>query len=244
MTDNKNRWFFVTMGLVFLLVSIVGFGPSFVFRLFAGDFDHPPRIYAHALTMFGWLFLFIAQAALIGSGRFVLHKRLGIVSVVLFIFLMVSAVTASINGLLKPLPPPVERLIDNIFFLQLCAFVLTPILYALALLERLRRPEYHKRYMLLLTFFLIEAAASRMTYLPGMGHDETFLIAQYLYLDLLLVPLFLFDIRTLGRVSRATFVGAGMLFIYQIVAVIVWDSPAWLSTVNGIESYLANWFAS
>jgi len=235
-----DKYFFALMGVAFLIVAIIGFGPSFVFPLFAGDFDHAPRIYLHAVLTFGWLFLFISQSTLIKSKNYRLHKAFGLASIPLFIALMTSAVALSVNGLLKPLPPPIEKLIDNIFFLQLCAFVLTPLFYLLALTTRKRNLEHHKRYMLLLTFFLIEAAASRMTYLPGMGSDTTFLTAQYFYLDLLLVPLFRFDIRTLGRVSRATMTGISILLFYQIVAILVWDSEGWLHIVNKLEAMLNN----
>ena len=187
--------------------------------------------------MFGWLFLFIAQAMLIGRGNFQLHRMLGLASIPFFVALMASAILLSVNGLLKPLPPPVERLIDNIFFLQIWAIVLTPVFYWLAITARRNNPEHHKRYMLLLTFFLIEAAASRMTYLPGMDSNATFLVAQYFYLDLLLLPLFIFDIRTLGRVSQATLIGVSILLTYQVIAMLVWDSAWWLNTVNVIEAW-------
>ncbi len=242
MNQVRTKTFFLTMGWLFLLVAVIGFGPSFIFLLIQGDFDHPTHVYIHALFTFGWLILFIVQASLIGSRRLSLHKKLGIASTGLFVALMLSAISVSINGLLKPLPPRIEHLIDNIFFLQLCVFVLAPTFFVLALKERHKRPEHHKRYMYLLTFFLIEAAASRMTYLPGVGNEDTFLIAQYLYLDLLLIPLLVYDLRTLGRLSQATIIGIGILLSYQTLAVLVWDSHWWISTVNSIEAVLGQFF--
>ncbi len=229
------------MGLVFLAVALAGFGPSFVFPVFSGDFDFPFRVYAHAIIMFGWLFLYIAQAGLIAAHRHRLHKALGLSSVVIFPALMISIVTISVNSVLAPVPPPVEILLDNIFFLQLVAFFLTPVFFVLALAARRKRPDHHKRYMYFVTFFLLEAAASRMTFLPGMADNSTFLKAQYFYLDVfLLTPLLIYDFRTLGRLSRATVIGLVIFAVYQAIALLVWYSPWWTEVMAWIEPALAD----
>ncbi|MAP95358.1 MAG: hypothetical protein CMK07_10445 [Ponticaulis sp.] len=228
------------MGVLFLLVALIGFGPSFVLPLLGGKFDFSAHVWLHAIIMFGWLALYITQASLISGRNPGLHCRLGGLSVALFLAIMASAIFVSVNGLLKPLPLPVERLIDNIFFLQLVSFFIAPLLYVLGWQARRKHPQYHKRYMLLLTFYLIEAAASRMTWLPGMADPDKFLIPQYLYLDALLIPLIVFDWRTLGHISRATILGVGLLLIYQVIAVLVWNSPLWLSTVDGLEHFLSS----
>lgn len=233
-----SRWFFIFMGFAFLAVALAGFGPSYVFRLAQGEINFPLKVHLHAVLMFGWLGLFILQAGLIRRRNLKLHRTLGVVAVPWFVLIMLVSVFVSVQGLLAPVPPPLERLLDNIFFLQLCAFVLAPALFVLALRTRKTAPQQHKRYMFFLTFFLIEAAASRMTWLPGMADDDTFLLAQYAYLDLLLVPLVVFDLRVLGRLNRATVTGLVLLGSYQLIALMVWDSAWWLSTVNGIEAAL------
>lgn len=234
-----QRWFFTGMGLVFLAVAIAGFGPSFVFRIVRGEFGFPVRVYLHAVVMFGWLGLYITQSALIASRNLRVHRTLGAIGTVWFVFVMATAFAVSFVGLLTPHPPALEQLIDNIFFLQLCAFIIVPTFMALALAARRTRPADHKRYMYFLTFFLIEAAASRMTWLPGLGSDDAFLFFQYAWLDLLLVPLVLFDLKTLGRLSQATVIGGAILLAYQAIALLVWDSSWWLATVNAFEAMLA-----
>ncbi len=97
----------------------------------------------------------------------------------------------------------------------------------MAIRARTNRTDDHKRYLLLLTFFLIEAAASRIKWLPGMSSDAYWYIFQYLYLDLFLVILVIYDLRVAGRLARATKVGLIVFLLYQLVVIAVWDSETW-----------------
>ncbi len=227
------------MGVFFLAVAVAGFGPSFLFPLWGGNFSFPRAVFVHAIIMFGWLGLFIIQAILASGGPSRLHKYLGTASLLLFVSIMISGVTLSVANFLQELPQPIEARLDSIFFLQLWAFVLTPLFFWLGFRERRRAPEDHMRYMLLLTFFLIEAAASRITILPGLADDATFIYAQYVYLNLMLIPLFVYDWRQLGRISRATIIGCGILFFYQFTAMAMWDNKGWLKVTDVLDSWLS-----
>ncbi|WP_461458591.1 hypothetical protein [Parasphingorhabdus sp.] len=239
MRSRRSYLFFAIMGLLFLAIAVAGFGPSFLFPLLGGNFDFPPAIFVHAVIMFGWLGLFITQAMLARGGPSRWHKYLGTASLILFLLIMASGVTLSIANFLEDLPQPVEARLDSIFFLQLWTFVLIPLFYWLGYRERRRSPEKHMRYMLLLTFFLIEAAASRITFLPGLADDATFIYAQYLYLDAMLIPLFIYDWKQLGRISPATFIGCGILFFYQFTAMVMWDNEQWLKLADALDNWLS-----
>ena len=117
--------------------------------------------------------------------------------------------------------------------------MLLPLFFSLGMTARRKRPDHHKRYMLLLTFLMVEAALSRIDYIPGMGSQDTFYWVQYLYLDTILLALVLYDWRTLGRPHPATLIGGGIIIAYQLTAVTLWDSELWLGTVDRIEAFLA-----
>ncbi|GAB5487997.1 MAG: hypothetical protein Pars2KO_15670 [Parasphingorhabdus sp.] len=242
MRSRRSYLFFVAMGVLYLLISIVGFGPSFLIPVLGGKSNFPFPVIVHSVIMFGWLALFITQAALAISGPSRLHKFLGIGSMFLFVFAMLSSVTLSIANFLEDLPEPIESYLDSIFFLQLWAFFLMPLFYWLGYRVRRNAPDEHMRYMLLLTFIFIEAAASRITFLPGMADDATFIYAQYAYLDLMLIPLFVYDLQQIGRLSRATIVGCSILFFYQFTAVITWDSESWSTFAVQLDTWLKHWW--
>jgi hypothetical protein len=240
--SRRPYLFFAAMGVFFLAVAIAGFGPSFVFLILGGYFDFPLALYIHATIMFGWLGLFIVQAVFASRGPSRTHKYLGTASLPILLLIMVSGVTLSIANFLEDLPQPIEARLDSIFFLQLWTFVLIPLFYWLGFRVRRRSPEEHMRYMLLLTFFLIEAAASRITILPGLANEATFIYAQYAYLDLLLIPLFLYDWIQLGRLSRATILGCSILFFYQFAAMAMWDSEHWYLVADFLDSWLRRYW--
>lgn len=236
---KSDRLFFPLMGLLFAGVAVAGFWPSFVGPVSSGSLDFPVAIVIHAVVMFGWLGVFITQAALPGAGKVRLHKRIGYASFGLFFALMISSVTLSVTSFSGALPPAVRLLVNNLFFLQIVAWVLTPVLFILAIRARTGSTADHKRYMLLLTFFLIEAAASRIKWLPGMSSDEYWIVFQYLYLDVFLLILVVYDFKTIGRLAHATKVGLLIFLIYQGVAVALWDTELWQASAGVLLKMLS-----
>ncbi|MEM7276770.1 MAG: hypothetical protein AAF385_01485 [Pseudomonadota bacterium] len=234
-----DQVFFPFMGLTFIGVALAGFWPSFVGPISQGRTDFPAAIVFHAIVMFGWLGVFVVQGLLPGAGKLQLHRRLGLASVGLFLALMVSAVTISIGSFVSDLPPDVRVLINNLFFLQLVAWVLSPVLFVLAIRARVNRTADHKRYMLLLTFFLIEAAASRIKWLPGMSSDEYWIVFQYLYLDIFLLALAIYDYKTLGQLAHATKVGLIIFLSYQALTLAIWDTDVWLGAAGVLLEFFS-----
>lgn len=224
--------FFPIMGVLFLLVAVVGFWPSFIVPIGQGKTEFPFALVFHAFVMFCWLGVFITQGVLPGTGKIHLHKRLGYSAVVLFLALWISSITLSIGSFTSTYPPDVRTLINNLFFLQVLAWVISPALFFMAIRARTTATGDHKRYMLLLTFFLIEAAASRIRWLPGMSNDEYWVIVQYLYLDTFLIALAVYDLFSLGRLAHATKVGLVIFAVYQLTVVATWNSHFWLNIAD------------
>ncbi len=236
---NHDRFFFPLMGLLFAGVALAGFWPSLVRPISEGSTDFSAAILVHAVVMFGWLAIFVVQGLLPGAGKLLLHKRLGYASLGLFLALMVSSVTLSISNFTSALPPEIRILVNNLFFLQLVAWVLSPVLFVLAIRARVTRTADHKRYMFLLTFFLIEAAASRIKWLPGMSSDNYWVFFQYLYLDIFLLVLVIYDLRSLGYLARATKVGLVVFLSYQAVTLAIWDTALWLELADTLLEFFS-----
>ncbi len=227
------------MGSAFLLVGIAGFCPFITSAFSREDTGAPAALILHAVVMFGWLVVFVVQSLLPHAGRLTLHKLIGYTSVGLFLALWVSSITISIGSFTSDFSPPIRQLINNLFLLQIVAWILSPILFVLAFRSRAINTADHKRYMLLLTFFLIEAAASRIDWLPGMSNEKYWIIYQYLYLDIFLIALVIYDRYSLGRMARATKIGVTMFAIYQLFAVAMWDSELWINAADRLLTLLS-----
>jgi hypothetical protein len=80
----------------------------------------------------------------------------------------------------------------------------------------------HKRLLFLATMVLLQAAVDRTRFLPGMNIGVNFI-----YLDLLLIPLFIYDWRILKRIHRTTLAGTAILIATQLTVTMVWGAPQW-----------------
>src|SRR5262245_13982734 len=95
-TVRTDRWFYVGVAIVAILISAIGFGPSIVDPTFRNG---PPTalVIAHVISLTLWLLLFLTQAALVATGRTAVHRRLGIAGGVLATMVFVLGVVASIE---------------------------------------------------------------------------------------------------------------------------------------------------
>jgi hypothetical protein len=63
----------------------------------------------------------------------------------------------------------------------------------------------------------------------SLGLTELPLLATYLTLDALAIALLIHDWRTLGRLSRASLLGAAFVFVPQLLEPLIVDSAAFAS---------------
>lgn len=61
---------------------------------------------------------------------------------------------------------------------------------------------------------LLQAAIERMHWLPMFGLDYPFIF--FIYPDMLLIPLFIYDLLTLKRIHKIALVGAAYIAIVQL----------------------------
>jgi len=160
-TDRRrqvDRRFYIGVALFMITLNAVAFGPS----ILSPSTRNVPLpltllVAAHAVVSTAWLLLFLAQAALIATGRTAVHRRMGVAGAVLTaVFLVLGWFTTleqarrgfDLSGAISrlPAPPgldPAAATVGLLFF-----FLTFGVLAATALWYR-RRPAVHKRLMLL-----------------------------------------------------------------------------------------------
>ena len=155
---HRARYFYPVAAAVVLLVVFVGFAPSFYLKGHLGPArELPLLVRIHGVVMTAWFLLLLVQAVLIRRGRTDVHRRLGYLGGFLAAAVAILASAVQLNatrderarhGLLHVEGPAIGFLL--VFF----------ILVALALYWR-KRPEIHKRLMLIATLSLLGAAWGR-----------------------------------------------------------------------------------
>lgn len=166
------------LGMTFALAGIVvaGFMPTFFGRAFFNVMPIPGYLLLHGLVLVGWYTLLATQAALAGTGRLALHRRLGWAALAFMVLVPVAGMGVQLAlparlaelGMLDALRPMVE----NIFWLNFAA-VLQFVGFIGAALWFRARSEVHKRLMLFAGIAIIQPAAARLSRWPVFGNQAT-----------------------------------------------------------------------
>jgi len=190
-----DRLFFGGMGVAMCLTVWYGFAPTF----YLARPDAPslsPIVYAHGLVATAWMLLFLAQVALVGAQRVDLHRRLGALAAALAVALIVATAAASIE---------VRGLTPRVTF-SAGAVVMFAIYVAAGFHQR-RRPDAHKRLMLLATVTLLPPAIARMPFIPDGSVPPNLVGLLYL------LPAFAYDWALLRRIHPTILWGGAFMIV-------------------------------
>jgi hypothetical protein len=219
--SRRERLYYVGMAVVIATIAFAGFAPSYYLRW---HYDSPPLmplLHLHGLVFTSWLVLLVVQTSLVAAGRVDLHRRLGVAGAVLAgLMVVVGTVTAVIRAGQGAAPPGVSPL--AFLAVPLGDIVVFASLVASALHFR-RRPDVHKRLMLLATISLMAAPIARLPFVLQGGPPAFFGLA-----DLLIVACVAYDIISRGRLHRATVFGGLVIVLSQPLRLMLSGTGAWL----------------
>jgi hypothetical protein len=202
--------FFLVAHTALLALVLIGFAPTFFLRAF---FDVPPipaSLYAHGTVMAIWFAFGPVQGWLMQGGHAAWHRRLGYVAAgYAAIFVIFGSVAnAGLAARLDSRASPFNIIIWGNYFtlLVFATFV------ALAIFLR-KRPEAHKRLVLLASVSIVGPALGRFPTWPVFGAGEAagrdFAIGGLLAL---IVSLIAYDVVVRRRPHPATWIGAFAIF--------------------------------
>ena len=176
--SRRDRRFFVGMAIAAMATVFLGFAPSYYLKSVTHVPHYPtgvpvspslaPLVHVHAIAFSTWIVLFVAQSTLVAAGRTDLHRRLGVAAAVLAPIMIVLGVMTAVRGARDgwnpggPYPDSLAFMVVGLAdLLVFSAFVCAGLYYR-------RRPELHKRFMLLGTVGgLMWPAITRMPYVAG-----------------------------------------------------------------------------
>lgn len=201
---------------------MLGFAPSYRDAA-AGTFVIHPTTHLHGALMATWVLLFIAQTGLAASGSLARHRTLGLAGLGIAPLAWASMVVAARRPLVgEPLPLP--PFLYDVLLIELLGIVLFASFVVWALAAR-RTPAIHKRVMVFTLAVPLQAAVDRIRWLPDLGLPRHWGTDVYIYI--LVLPLVIFDLVSLGRVHRATLRCLAALFAGHVVVNVLWGAPAW-----------------
>jgi hypothetical protein len=243
---NRTRHFYVGMGLACLAVSVFGFVPTFFIPLARGTLRGPPIYYIHAALFLAWLIYFITQTWLAANDRLIAHREWGVLGAALAAG-MVFSVFATLVVMLNRVPVPPAGAPGSPGFLW--ADVWTILFFAVcvaAALANTRRPERHKRLLLLGMIPLLFPPLGRWVavWAPGLLRSPPTPLSPAqiaIVLVLSFVPAFLiviamaFDRKARKRISRIYVIGLLAYVILVLTQIAVGKTPMWLSIADAMK---------
>ena len=179
-------------------------------------------IVLHGLLFTLWLLVFWTQARLIGAGRRDLHMKLGIAGMLLAAVLIPLMYLTAVGGVARASAPPFTTPLAWTAVPLACLAAYIPLLW-LGWKHR-RNAAAHKRLMLCAALLMMGPAVGRFPIAPPVlaGHA----IQQFLAWCTV-IPLLVYDRRTLGQLHWATKLGAsltGASVLLGIAGIVV---PGW-----------------
>ena len=232
--------FYVGTAAVCVLIAFGGFIPTYWAKLASGTFTGAPINHIHGALFFTWTLFFFAQTWLVAAGRTPDHRMWGMAGISLATAMSISVVLGAIDSI-RSAPPEFMDRARQFTIVPLFALVLFVIYFALAI-AKTKKPEVHKRLMLVAMVPLMHAAIFRIFKLlfapPGaVGPPPAGLsFAPGLVADLFIVAAMIRDWRAEGRVHRVYLISLPVLVLQEFLNGPISMTNGWMSVARWVES--------
>jgi len=214
--------FYVYMAVLMTAIVLGGFWPSYYGPLLRGAASRPWVLHVHGAIFMGWMVLLMTQVALVVTGRTAAHRKLGRFGIGYGVLVFVMGLVVSFAAPLLHLAAgewPMDQA-AGFLIIPLGDMVLFGGFFGAAIVYR-RKPEIHKRLIVLATVALLFAAIGRLSFVLGRGP-----IALLAWLSPLLVAMG-YDGVVSRRVHRTYVIGLVLLLI-GFTRVLFTESEWWL----------------
>ena len=215
--ESRSRALYLVLTLFMIIVVIAGFWPSYFGPLLRGAAPRSWIIHLHGAVFTGWMALLLIEVLLVSLGRIRQHRTVGNIGMVYGSLVFITGVIAAFAG-------PVLHVRNGEWSVDRAAGFLLISLRAitvfggffLAAMAYKRKPEIHKRLILLATVALLFAPVGRL-------NPPVFIAV---WLGPLLVAM-LYDRVKRGRVHRVFVIGLVGLIV-GFTPLVVWESESYL----------------
>ncbi|MDB5452450.1 MAG: hypothetical protein JWO33_1028 [Caulobacteraceae bacterium] len=237
---DRTSYFYVWMAGACALVALGGFAPTYWLQLAPRTFVGPPLLHLHAALFSAWTLLFLSQTVLAAQGRLEHHRAWGLAGISLATAMLLVGLAAAIHTLTDGLGAGYGDQSRSFVILPVSAIVVFAGFFAAAV-ANISRPEWHKRFILLATVSLLQAAMARVFFVlatgggpgarPGIGPPPPVQlgVAAGLVVDLLIVAGMIYDWRTRGRPHPAYLIGLVVTVAVQVLRGPISQTPPWLA---------------
>jgi hypothetical protein len=217
--------FFLVMAVVGLFAAIIGFGKTFFLPVAGGSFRAPFVIHLHGAFAFAWILLFLIQPALIHFGRYRIHQYLGILGLLIAAGISVTMIPAGLFVVRREL----DQGLGDFAYSSLLGVITSGILFfalVFAGIVNRKKPETHKRLMLLATIVVLWPAWFRFRhYFPSVPRPEIWF--GLILADSFIIIAWIWDKIKNGSVHPVLKYAGTFIIIEQSLEVALFGTPTY-----------------
>nr|MEA2797524.1 hypothetical protein [Phenylobacterium sp.] len=248
-TRRAMGTFYVWMAGLFVLIAFSGFAETYWLQIPAGTFTGSPLLHLHGILYSAWTLFFLSQTWLAATGRMQHHRAWGVAGVSLATAMVFVGMATGIASMQKDVAGGFAQQARAFAIVPLTAAVLFAVLVAWAVVT-VKKPETHKRLMMLATMSILQAPIGRFFFLtigggggpgsrPGAGPPApavTTVGAGVVVAVLILVAL-VYDWRKNGKPHPVYLVGGAAVVLIEIGRVALGDTPQWQAIAQALGSF-------
>lgn len=217
--------YFLFLSIVGVLAVLIGFAKTFFIPVSAGTFSAPLSVHVHGAFAFAWIFLFLLQNLLVSWRKLQPHRTLGYAGIFIAMGVMITMFPVGVFSVDRELAHDDS----GAAYSSMLGVVISGLLFfalVIAGLMTRRRPDYHKRYMLLATIVVLWPAWFRFRhYFPSVPNPEIWF--ALVLADSLIVISWAWEWIQFRRIHPVILWGGLFVIAEQTIEVMAFDSPAW-----------------
>ena len=217
-----DRGFYIVMSLAAAAAVLAGFARTYYLRSQFQTTPLPLYLQVHGLVFTSWIALFVAQTTLVAVRRTDLHRRLGWAGAALAATMVPVALTAAILSGRRNVAAGEGDAALTFLTTPFFSMIVFLILVGTAIYFR-RRPETHKRLMLVATISILDAAVARWPIALVSATSW----AYYALTDVFIVVAVAYDLLSQRRVHREYVLGGLLVLAGQVLRDIAGQTAAW-----------------
>jgi hypothetical protein len=246
---KPRSFFYVWIAVAMSATALIGFIPTFWAPMARGAHPPSPIITIHGLVFSAWPLFLVMQTWFMATGRTSRHREVGLIGIALATAMTIFGVMAAINvcqraAAIGALDAGLTSMILPILEILLFAILVT------CAIANIRRPEWHKRLLIVATAMILDASIARpfLFYLVFHGHmpvpagfpsppPPVFTgYPMFLLADLFIIIPALYDWRKRGRPHPAYLIGLAAIVLMRLLRPALSVTPAWRAIASWIFS--------
>ena len=213
-----------------------GFSTTYFIPIARGTFAGPSIAHVHGLLFMTWIAAMLVQPMLVRQKKSGLHRKLGLIALPLAGAMAVSGLAVGTFAVGRDLAAGVGDFAYSQLIGVAAAMIIFLAYVSIALAAR-KKPDWHKRMMLLATIAILWPAWFRFRHLlPFVPRPD--IILGVVVSDSLVLVAMVRDRLKFGRIHPAYLIFGSLLIAEHVFEILLFDTPIWRAAASAIYQAL------